>query len=155
MDRYKTVFGRKYYRKKCGMHFPNKPEINTKVCFHFYFEKINKETNKHKIDTFFSFDPNSHQILFNILWDHKRYTVVFLLTRSGRVDSTGFPLSRGRREGERWGNHFGVYGSCSHVPLAHAYPLHPQAKEGKTLCYFFFIRKHMRLSAKMCEVQVS
>lgn len=31
----KTMFGGKHYRKKCGMHVPNKPEINTKVCFHF------------------------------------------------------------------------------------------------------------------------
>lgn len=40
-------------------------------------------------------------------------------------------LSRGWRKVKHWGNHFGVHGSCSHVPLAHADPLHPQVKEGE------------------------
>lgn len=40
-------------------------------------------------------------------------------------------LSRGWRKAKHWGHHFGVHGSCSHVPLAHAHPLHPQAEEGE------------------------
>lgn len=84
----KTVFGRKYYRKKCGMHVLNKPEINTKVCFHFLFvynlsEKIYEETNKQKHDKFVTdcfllirILHNSLSILYNI------YIIIYEIMKS-------------------------------------------------------------------------
>lgn len=91
----------------------------------------------------YKFEPD--QILVNIIWQQyeimKKYKgIFFLFCLSVLVVYKSCSLFRGWREGKCGGHHFGVHRSGSHVPLADAYPLHPQAEEGKV----FLLRSYMR-----------
>lgn len=84
---------------------------------------------------------NSCQYNMTTVWDHEKVQRAFFLScLSLLVVYNSCSVFRGWREGKRRGHHFGVHWSSSHVPLADAYPLHPQAEEGKV----FLLRHYMR-----------